>query len=145
MSDIKKILCAVDFSPVSEKVAEYARSLAAPMKAAIVVIHVVPSGTVYADFGIPLTSMETFCTTMVAEGEKNLAEFVERHFPGVEAHGKVTCGDFAEEILRCAKEEHADMIVMGTHGRKGVDRLLFGSVAEKILRRSPCPVVAVRP
>ncbi len=145
MSDIKTILCAVDFSQVSPKVAEYARSLAVPLDANLVLIHVVPSGTIYADFGIPLSSMETFCTTMITEGEKTLAEFSEQHFPGLNVQSKVTCGDFAEEILHCAKEQQADMIVMGTHGRKGMDRLLFGSVAEKVLRNAPCPVVAVRP
>jgi nucleotide-binding universal stress UspA family protein len=145
MSDIKKIICAVDLSPISEKVAAYARSLAVSLNAVVIVVHVVPSGSIYADFGIPLASMETFCTSMVADGEKTLAEFVENRFSGVEVHGKVTCGDFAEEILRCAREEHADMIVMGTHGRRGVERLLLGSVVEQVLRRSPCPVVAVRP
>lgn len=145
MVNFTKILCAVDFSQVSEKVAEHARSLAVPLNAEIVLIHVVPSGTVYADFGVPLSSMETFCTTMITEGEKNLAAFSEKQFAGIEVRGKVTCGDFAEEILACAKEEQVDMIVMGTHGRKGMDRLLFGSVAEKVLRRAPCPVVAVRP
>lgn len=104
-----------------------------------------PVGTIYADFGIPMNSMETFCTTMVSEGEKTLAEFTERHFSGMNHRAKVTCGDFSEEILNFAKEEQADMIVMGTHGRKGMDRLLFGSVAEKVLRQAPCPVVAVRP
>lgn len=145
MLGIKKILCAVDFSPVSPKVAEFARSLALPLKAEIIVIHVVPSGTIYADFGIPLSSMDTFCTTMITEGEKTLAEFTDQHLAGVESRGKVTCGEFAAEILNCAAEEQADMIVMGTHGRKGVDRILFGSVAEKVLRRAPCPVVAIRP
>lgn len=145
MSSINKILCAVDYSQVSDKVAGYARSLAVPLNAEIVVIHVVPSGTIYADFGVPLNSMETFCVTMITEGERNLAEFMERHFAGVEARGKVTCGDFAEEILQCAKEEGADMIVMGTHGRTGMARVLFGSVAEKVLRHAPCPVVAIRP
>lgn len=145
MSSIKKILCAVDFSSVSEKVADYAKSLAKPLDAEIVCIHVVPSGTIYADFGIPMNSMETFCTTMITEGEKTLADFAERHFSDVGFKGKVTCGDFSEEILNCAKQEQADLIVMGTHGRKGMDRLLFGSVAEKVLRQAPCPVVAVRP
>ncbi|HDQ40840.1 MAG TPA: universal stress protein [Desulfonatronum sp.] len=145
MLSIKKILCPVDFSPVSEKVAEYARTLALPLNAEIIVIHVVPSGTIYADFGIPLSSMETFCTTMITEGEKSLVEFTQKHFPEMEVRAKVTCGDFSEEILQCAREQAVDMIVMGTHGRKGMDRILFGSVAEKVLRHAPCPVVAVRP
>lgn len=145
MVAITKILCAVDFSEVSEKVAEYARALAVPLNAEVVLVHVVPSGTIYADFGVPLSSMETFCTTMITEGEKNLAAFSEQYFPGIEVRGIVTCGDFAEDILSCARKEQTDMIVMGTHGRKGMDRLLFGSVAEKVLRQAPCPVVAIRP
>jgi nucleotide-binding universal stress UspA family protein len=145
MKPLQKILCPVDFSDVSEKVAGYAKSVAQPAGAEVVCIHVVPSGTIYADFGIPMNSMETFCTTMIQDGEKNLAEFIDRHFSGVSVRPKVVCGDFAEEILECAKEESVDMIVMGTHGRTGVNRLLFGSVAEKVLRRAPCPVLAVRP
>jgi nucleotide-binding universal stress UspA family protein len=145
MLDIKKILCAVDFSQVSEKVAEYAKALAVPLGAEIICIHVVPSGTIYADFGIPMNSMETFCTTMVTQGEKTLAEFTERHFPEGKFRANVTCGDFSHEILQCAKKEQVDMIIMGTHGRKGVDRLLFGSVAERVLRDAPCPVLAIRP
>ncbi|GAB6058636.1 universal stress protein [Desulfonatronum parangueonense] len=143
--EIKKILCAVDFSGVSDKVAEYAKSLAGPLDAEIICIHVVPSGTIYADFGIPMNSMESFCTTMIAEGEKTLAAFNEKHFSDTQYRAKVTCGDFSEQILASAKEEQADMIVMGTHGRKGMDKLLFGSVAEKVLRQAPCPVVAIRP
>ncbi|SDB37157.1 Nucleotide-binding universal stress protein, UspA family [Desulfonatronum thiosulfatophilum] len=142
---IKKILCAVDFSPVSDKVADYAKSLAGPLDAEIICIHVVPSGTIYADFGIPMNSMESFCTTMITEGEKTLAAFNEKHFYDKQYRAKVTCGDFSEQILACAKEEQVDMIVMGTHGRKGMDKLLFGSVAEKVLRQAPCPVVAIRP
>ncbi len=145
MSIINKILCPVDFSPVSDKVAEYAKSLAGPLDAEIICIHIVPSGTIYADFGIPMNSMETFCSTMISEGEKTLAQFNEKHFSDHKYRAKVVCGDFSEEILACAKEEQVDMIVMGTHGRKGVDKLLFGSVAEKVLRQAPCPVMAIRP
>ncbi len=145
MLTIKKILCALDFSQVSEKVAEYVKALAVPLNAEIVSIHVVPSGQTYADFGIPLHSTDKFCETMTTEGQKTLAEFAERHFSGIPHRGKVACGDFSEEILACAEEEKVDLIVMGTHGRKGVDRLLFGSVAERVLKGAPCPVLAVRP
>jgi nucleotide-binding universal stress UspA family protein len=145
MKPVQKILCPVDFSDMSEKVAGYATSVAKPAGAEVICIHVVPSGASYADFGVAMNTMESVCATMIKNGEKNLAEFIDRHFSGLPVQPRVVCGDFAEEILLCAKKENVDMIVMGTHGRTGVNRLLFGSVAEKVLRHAPCPVLAVRP
>jgi nucleotide-binding universal stress UspA family protein len=71
--------------------------------------------------------------------------FVKKHFAGVKATGLVKRGDPADEILIRAKEGGADLIIMGTHGRKGFDLLLFGSVAEKVVRLSSVPVLTVRP
>ncbi|MBO4369276.1 MAG: universal stress protein, partial [Desulfovibrio sp.] len=65
--------------------------------------------------------------------------------PGVDAQGQVLIGYAAEEILNRATEENADMIVMGTHGRKGIDRILFGSVAEKVVKNARIPVLTIRP
>ena len=64
---------------------------------------------------------------------------------GVTARAVVKVGVAWEEIVRLAAEEHADMIVMGTQGRTGLDRLLLGSVAERVIRQAPCPVLTVRP
>ena len=64
---------------------------------------------------------------------------------GVAARVVVRVGLPWEEIVRLAAEEHADMIVMGTQGRTGLDRLLLGSVAERVIRRAPCPVLTVPP
>jgi nucleotide-binding universal stress UspA family protein len=59
--------------------------------------------------------------------------------------GKVLTGYAAEEILAAITNEKADLLVMGTHGRKGIDRILFGSVAEKVVKSATCPVLTVRP
>ena len=77
--------------------------------------------------------------------EQGMADFVEENFKGVEAEGRVVVGYAAEEILKTAVKENCDLIVMGTHGRKGIDRILFGSVAEKVVKRSSVPVLTIRP
>ncbi|HUK63722.1 MAG TPA: universal stress protein, partial [Dongiaceae bacterium] len=64
---------------------------------------------------------------------------------GLTARSVVRSGEPADEIVRLADEEHADMIVMGTQGRTGLERLMLGSVAERVIRRSRCPVLTVRP
>ena len=74
-----------------------------------------------------------------------MESFVAENFSGVEAKGQVLIGYAAEEILSRAKEEEVDLIVMGTHGRKGIDRILFGSVAEKVVKNADMPVLTVRP
>ena len=67
------------------------------------------------------------------------------NFEGVDAKAEVVVGYAAEEIITIAEKEGADMIIMGTHGRKGIDRILFGSVAEKVVKNSPVPVLTIRP
>ena len=74
-----------------------------------------------------------------------MTDFVTEHFPEVQVKAEVVVGYAAEEILSLAENEDADLIVMGTHGRKGIDRILFGSVAEKVVKNSSRPVLTIRP
>jgi nucleotide-binding universal stress UspA family protein len=74
-----------------------------------------------------------------------MQQFVAENFEGVDAKAEVVVGYAAEEIISIAEKEGADMIIMGTHGRKGIDRILFGSVAEKVVKNSPVPVLTIRP
>jgi len=145
MPDIKKILCAVDFSDSSRIVAEYAATFAQSLGAQVVVLYVAPSLTQYVGFHVPPSSIESFVGGIVDGAEQTMEKFIEEHFKGLSATGKVTTGYAAEEILTVAQENSADMIVMGTHGRKGIDRILFGSVAEKVVKSAPIPVFTVRP
>lgn len=145
MPDIKKILCAVDFSDSSRIVAAYAATFARSLGAEVVVLYVAPSLTQYVGFHVPPSSIESFVGGIVDGAEQTMEKFIEEHFKGLAAAGKVTTGYAAEEILTVAQENGADMIVMGTHGRKGIDRILFGSVAEKVVKSAPIPVFTVRP
>ncbi|MDR2050572.1 MAG: universal stress protein [Deltaproteobacteria bacterium] len=145
MLAIKKILVAVDLSPQSSSVADYAVVMAKALDASILAVYIAPSLGHYVGFHVPTSSIENFVGEVVNGAEKSMEEFVKEKFPGVLAEGRVISGYAAEEIIRQAKEYNADMIIMGTHGRVGLDRILFGSVAEKVVKSSNIPVLTVRP
>lgn len=145
MLQLKRILCAVDFSEHSPKVAEYAEAIAKCMSAEVLVIYAAPSLSQYVGFHVPPNSIESFVGEIVSGAEKTMENFINEHFHDTAVRGKVVTGYAAEEILNTAEEENVDMIVMGTHGRKGIDRILFGSVAEKVVHSSKWPVLTIRP
>jgi nucleotide-binding universal stress UspA family protein len=145
MRNIKTILCALDLSQHSEVVAEHAAAFAKAFSAKVVAVYIAPALTQYVGFHVPPSSIENFVSEIVTGAEQNMKEFVEENFKDVAAEGKVANGYAAEEILNQAESCGADLIVMGTHGRVGIDRILFGSVAERIVKSSPIPVVTVRP
>lgn len=143
--DVKKILCAVDLSDHSREVASYATMLAKTFGASVIVVYTAPSLSQYVGFHVPPNTIENFVGEIVTGAEKSMQAFVAENFPGVEASGQVLIGYAAEEILNRAHTENVDIIVMGTHGRKGIDRILFGSVAEKVVKNAGMPVLTVRP
>lgn len=145
MVEIKKILCAVDFSDSSNKISEYAKTLAEKHGAKLIVVYAAPSLSQYVGFHVPPNSIENFVGEIVTGAEKTMETYLGENFPGLDVEGKVVTGYAAEEILKTAEEEKVDLIVMGTHGRTGIDRILFGSVAEKVVKSSPFPVLTIRP
>ena len=132
---IEKILCAVDLSDHSKEVAAYAALLAKKMGATVTVVYTAPSLSQYVGFHVPPNTIENFVGEIVTGAEKSMEAFVQENFSGYAA----------EEIINRAHEENVDVIVMGTHGRKGIDRILFGSVAEKVVKNADMPVLTVRP
>ena len=145
MPKLQKIICALDLSEHSKTVAEYACMLAKAMNASIVAVYAAPTLTQYTGFHVPPNTIDSFVGEIVSGAEKAMAQFVSENFEGVETKAEVVVGYAAEEILEIAAKEEADLIVMGTHGRKGIDRILFGSVAEKVVMNSPLPVLTIRP
>lgn len=145
MIEVKKILCAVDFSESSTKVSDYAKTLALKHGATVLVLYAAPSLSQYVGFHVPPNSIENFVGEIVSGAEKTMETYLNENFSGVEAEGRVVTGYAAEEILRVAEEDKVDLIVMGTHGRVGIDRILFGSVAEKVVKNSAIPVLTIRP
>ena len=145
MAKLQKIVCALDLSEHSRQVAEYATMLAKMSGASIVAVYAAPTLTQYTGFHVPPNTIDSFVGEIVSGAETALADFVAEHFPDVQVKAEVVVGYAAEEILSLAENEDADLIVMGTHGRKGIDRILFGSVAEKVVKNSSRPVLTIRP
>ena len=142
---IKKILCAVDLSDHSAEVAEYAAFFASKCGAEVEVVSVAPTLSQYTGFKIPQSDIHAFVGEIVSGAQASMNGFVSQHFEGVQATGEVMVGYASDEILAKAKKDGADLIIMGTHGRKGIDRILFGSVAEKVVKNSTVPVLTIRP
>lgn len=141
----KKILCPVDFSQFTQDVINYALDLAEKYGAELHVMHVVPNMTYF-------TPYESFLTpeNLVAI-EKNIQDEVEKKFTKLLKHDTVPTrkairtGVPFVEIIDYAKTESIDLIVMGTHGHSAIEHILIGNVAEKVVRKSPCPVMTIRP
>ena len=145
MKKITKILCAVDFSQYSAEVAACATTLAKALGAEITVVHVAQNFGLDDTLHVPATSLEATVAELFSRAEQEMKEFVPAAFKGVKVQDVVVSGDPAEEIIALAESGSASLIIVGTHGRKGIDRILFGSVAGQVVSRSPVPVLTIRP
>jgi|SRR5579884_3367262 nucleotide-binding universal stress UspA family protein len=146
MLRIQRILCPVDFSECSTKAYDYAYSLALRYRAKLYVEHVIQILTAaYPYYNFPDVAGNNIYWDLSRGAESRLQEMVKhRSMNGLEAEMVVHKGFVPESILSYAQNLQADMIVMGTHGRRGLDRLVMGSVTESVLRKARCPVLAVR-
>ena len=140
--EIKKILVPVDFSENSKKILDSASDIAGKFGAALSVVFVVQSFDDYSGFFVPHMPVAKFEEEMVQGAEQKMDSFM-GGYENVEA--KVLIGDVGEEVVRYAEEIGIDMIIMGTHGYKGLEKVMFGSVAEKVVKTAPCPVLTINP
>lgn len=146
MKEVKKILVPVDFSENSKKIIKSAVYVAEKFQASLAVVFVVQSFEDYSGFFVPHMPIAQFEEEMVQSAERKMESFLDENLSGSVAHeAKVLSGDVAEEIVSYAQVQGMDMIVMGTHGYKGFEKILFGSVAEKVVKTAPCPVMTINP
>jgi nucleotide-binding universal stress UspA family protein len=145
MLEIKLILCPVDFSEFSIRAYHHALSLAEHYRAKLVAQHIVElSRYPYADYVASTGDYGEFCRVLCEGDKEQLQQFVKHHTHGeIRPELVVTQGTAPDCILSFAQAQKADLIVMGTHGRRGYDRLVLGSVTNRVMRRTPCPVLAV--
>jgi len=140
-----RILVATDFSPTSEGAWLAARRLAKPLGAEVVVLHVLVEAPLFSEGPFTMKHARNVFEAARAWVEKTLGEWVATATTaGVRARWTVRTGVPYKEIVAAAESERPDLIVMGTQGRGGLDRALLGSVAEKVIRLAPCPVLTVR-
>jgi nucleotide-binding universal stress UspA family protein len=143
MPAIRKILAPIDFSEVSSGSLDYAVDLAAQIKAAVWVVHVHEIPVYAFPEGVIITPPDA--TDLANRAQKSLDDAIAaRRNRGVEISGTLTIGSPREEIVRLAKEGNADLIVMGTHGRRGLPRAILGSVTERVIRTTDVPVLTIR-
>lgn len=142
MIEFSKILYVTDFSESSEYAGQYAISIAGKYGCRIYVAHVVEPFTYADDFGInygaQLREMEATAGRLLDNAVASMKR------TGADIEGVLLSGNPSAEIVKFAKDNAIDLIVMATHGRSGVEHILMGSVAEKVLRKSPCPVLTVK-
>lgn len=151
---MKNLLIALDYSGAAELVAMKGFELAASMNVGVTLLHVLSDITYYSSLNYsPITGFDTFSSMDIVQNnsredltnaaEKFLDFFREKYSGGTEVETFIAEGDFADEILKKAAEKKSDIIVLGTHGRKGIEKILMGSVAEKVLHKSVVPVFII--
>ena len=146
MNAIKTILVPIDFSDNSKKILQDAVTKAGQLNAKVMVLYVVEGLEKYAGLSIPHISLAEMEKDLVQSATKKLELFLEENMdPSVAYESKVLNGDIVENINTCAESEGVDMIIMGTHGFKGLEKALFGSVAERVVKTAPCPVLTINP
>lgn len=144
MLKIERILCPMDFSEFSAKSYAYAHSLAKHYGAKLFLEHVVqPLSMAYPFYAFPDTVGQVY-TNLLQDAEKHLQEVVQNYaWNGIQQELAVREGFPTDGILSFAQTHSMDLIVMGTHGRRGFDRITMGSVTEQVLRKARCPVLVI--
>ena len=139
---LRRILIAVDENPIAAHAADVGIDLARSLGAEVGFIHVIdPSGLVASASGVPSDKIAEMAQR---EGKRLVAAFRQRMPAHLTALEFVEIGRPALKIVEAAQQWPADLIVVGSHGRKGITRTLMGSIAEGIMRHAPCPVVVVK-
>ncbi len=145
MLEIKFILCPVDFSEFSVRAYCHALSLAEHYRAKLVALHIVElSRYPFADYAASVGDYQAFCQSLHTGGREQLQAFIKNHISDeIQPELVVQQGVAPDCILSLAQAQKADLIVMGTHGRRGYDRVVLGSVTNRVMRRASCPVLAI--
>jgi len=142
MPQVRKILVPTDFSPYSDQAVDYAAIVAKAFKAKIVLMHVTEPFPYTTTDALILVEYGRVLDKITQSLLDNLSKSLTVKGLAVKTHS--VSGVPYREIVEKAAREKADMIIMGTHGRRGVDHFLLGSVAEKVIRLAGCPVLTVR-
>jgi nucleotide-binding universal stress UspA family protein len=149
--EVKRVVTPVDFSDNSRLVAESSAYVAGKFGAAMNLVFVVQNFDDYSGFFVPQMTLPTLEGELLEGAEAKMASFCSEMVAYCESVGvkelqyKVLMGDVAEKIVEYAAEVKSDMIIMGTHGYKGLEKIMFGSVAGKVVRSASCPVLTINP
>ena len=146
MQTFKNILFPIDFSECSEKVFPFALEMAQKFDAKLRLLFVARDISYLSTVDVAWELLRNTVAEVARAGENRMEAFCDKQlsdFPNYES--KVVTGDPAEEIVKFADKQGIDLIVMGTHGRKGLDRTLMGSVADHVIKNASAPVFTINP
>ena len=146
MKRFASILFPTDMTENADRLVPYVKTVVTTFDARLHLLYVARRMQHFTSMYVPPPAVNEFEVEVIKGGEKRLDEFRQAHFgdlAGVTA--SVVQGDPAEEILNYVNTNAIDMVAIGTHGRKGLDRVLFGSVAEWVVKSAPVPVFVVNP
>jgi nucleotide-binding universal stress UspA family protein len=143
--EIKKVLLPIDFSKASTVLLPYAIEFAEKYGARLFIIFVAEDPFTYS--GTPGTDLlpDQYFEDMVPRAERKMATFVADNISkaSLDVEGIVLTGHPAEEIINYANQEKMDLLIIGSHGFRGFERFVFGSVAEQVIKMAPCPVLTI--
>lgn len=145
MAEINRVVVPVDFSNNTDKVIKYGLSIADKLGAQVLFFHVIHDFQGY-DMMLVHPSFLGMTKDLEQKAEDRMAALVKEYGQREKGvTGNVVIGDAADEIISYAKLEQADMIIIGTHGVKGLEKILIGSTADRVVKRAPCPVLVFNP
>jgi nucleotide-binding universal stress UspA family protein len=143
--DIKKILCPTDFLEGSKKAVQYAVDFAKKYNAKLYILHVMHDLEKATGWYVPHITVDEFYKDVETRAKKELDKIYAEELRGFgNVEHSILKGIPYEEVIKYSKDNAIDLIVMGTHGRKGIDRIIFGSTAERVVKNSEIPVLTVR-
>ncbi|OQA69035.1 MAG: stress protein UspA [Ignavibacteriales bacterium UTCHB2] len=142
-STIKKVLVPIDFSDYSKSALKYAINFSKFFNAEIILIYVVEPVIYPLDFSMGQIAMPSFSTEWDQRAKEELDKLAKKEINS-SVKTIIKTGKPFLEIIETAKEENIDLIIIATHGHTGVEHIIFGSTAEKVVRKAPCPVLTLR-
>jgi nucleotide-binding universal stress UspA family protein len=146
MVEINKILFPIDLTENSSKILPYVLSVSEKYDSSIYLLHVVHDLLKWGHSYVPHTSMDNFLKEAIAGAEKAMDRVCDEQLQSCpNFQRRIVSGDPVAEILKTIESEGIDMVIMGTHGRKGLEHVIFGSVAENVVKKSPVPVLTINP
>lgn len=145
MLPFRRVLCPLDFSEPSHNAVKAAIEIAVQFRAELVFVHVIPPAApgIPADPTYAFTGTEDYEEALRTQAEEQLTRAAQNLPEGLHSRNVIGIGDAADEIVRHAAAESADLIVIATHGLTGWRHLVFGSVAEKVIRLASSPVLLI--
>jgi nucleotide-binding universal stress UspA family protein len=146
MKEFRNILFPVDLSESPSKIVPFVQAVSEKFKSKIHLLFVARVFDYFTGIYVPAPSITALEKEIIDGAEKRLDEFLEQYFSDCpDTISSVVPGDASDKIINYITSNEIDLIIMGTHGRKGLDKVIFGSVAERVVKTAPVPVMVVNP